>query len=103
MTNEDAAAITTAMSPRELVAFAFVEEAYSKTGDLIAGLVPLFVPILARRANRRFDPAGSEKFPKPTPKTTLAASFRELLLESRERRKKSTKRMQNNLMKNKRK
>ena len=57
MTNEDAAATTTAMSPRELVAFAFVEEAYSKTGDLVAGLVPLFVPILAKRANRRFDPA----------------------------------------------
>lgn len=57
MKNEDAAAITTAMSPRELVAFAFVEEAYSKTGDLVAGLVPLFIPILAKRANRRFDPA----------------------------------------------
>jgi hypothetical protein len=57
MKNEYSAAITTAMSPRELVAFAFVEEAYSKTGDLVAGLVPLFVPILAKRANRRFDPA----------------------------------------------
>jgi hypothetical protein len=57
MTNEDATAISAAMSPRELVAFAFVEDAYSKTGDLVAGLVPLFVPILAKRANRRFDPA----------------------------------------------
>jgi hypothetical protein len=50
MTNE-------VVTPRELVAFAFVEEAYSKTGDLVAGLVPLFIPILAKRVNRRFDPA----------------------------------------------
>lgn len=57
MTNDDSTGNEAAMSPRELVAFAFVEEAYSKTGDLVAGLVPLFVPILAKRANRRFDPA----------------------------------------------
>lgn len=57
MTNEDETVLGAAMSPRELVAFAFVEEAYAKTGDLVAGLVPLFIPILARRANRRFDPA----------------------------------------------
>lgn len=57
MTNVDSTGNNGAMSPRELVAFAFVEEAYSKTGDLVAGLVPLFVPILAKRANRRFDPA----------------------------------------------
>ena len=57
MTNVDPTGNIGAISPRELVAFAFVEEAYSKTGDLVAGLVPLFVPILAKRANRRFDPA----------------------------------------------
>ncbi|NMM10461.1 MAG: hypothetical protein HHJ16_09325, partial [Polaromonas sp.] len=57
MTNVDLTGNNGAISPRELVAFAFVEEAYSKTGDLVAGLVPLFVPILAKRANRRFDPA----------------------------------------------
>lgn len=57
MTTDDSPGNDTAASPRELVAFAFVEEAYSKTGDLVAGLVPLFVPILAKRANRRFDPA----------------------------------------------
>ena len=57
MNNEKIVEINRAMSPRELVAFAFVEEAYSKTGDLVAGLVPLFVPILAKRANRRFAPA----------------------------------------------
>jgi hypothetical protein len=42
---------------RELIAFAFVEESYSKTGDIISGLVPLFAPILAPRANRIFDSA----------------------------------------------
>lgn len=57
MTNVDSTGKNDVMSPRELVAFAFVEEAYSRTGDLVAGLVPLFVPILAKRANRRFDPA----------------------------------------------
>ena len=57
MTNVDSIGSNGVISPRELVAFAFVEEAYSKTGDLVAGLVPLFVPILAKRANRRFDPA----------------------------------------------
>lgn len=41
---------------RELIAFAFVEEAYSRTGDLVAGLVPLFTPILAKRPGRVFDP-----------------------------------------------
>lgn len=40
---------------RELIAFAFVEEAYSKTGDLVAGLVPLFTPLLAKKPHRRFD------------------------------------------------
>lgn len=42
---------------RELIAFAFVEEAYSKTGDLVSGLVPLFAPVLAKKPHRRFDPA----------------------------------------------
>lgn len=45
-----------ASSSRELIAFAFVEEAYSKTGDIVAGLLPLFSPILAKRTGRRFDP-----------------------------------------------
>lgn len=44
-------------SARGLIAFAFVEEAYSKTGDLVSGLVPLFAPVLAKKPNRRFDPA----------------------------------------------
>lgn len=41
---------------RELIAFAFVEEAYAKTGDLVSGLLPLFGPLLAKKAHRRFDP-----------------------------------------------
>lgn len=40
---------------RELIAFAFVEESYSKSGDIISGLVPLFAPVLAPYANRIFD------------------------------------------------
>ena len=87
MTNENAAAITTAMSPRELVAFAFVEEAYSKTGDLVAGLVPLFVPILAKRTNRRFD---AEEFSRAVEKAydipmspLVAAGLAEKLVEFR--------------------
>lgn len=43
-------------SHRELIAFAFVEDAYSKTGDLVAGLMPLFAPILAKRPGRVFNP-----------------------------------------------
>ena len=45
-----------AANPRELIAFAFVEEAYSRTGDLVAGVIPLFVPVLAKKSGRRFDP-----------------------------------------------
>lgn len=41
---------------RELIAFAFVEEAYARTGDLVAGLLPLFTPLLAKKVHRRFDP-----------------------------------------------
>ncbi|MDB5815416.1 MAG: hypothetical protein JWN23_2533 [Rhodocyclales bacterium] len=40
---------------RELIAFAFVEESYSKTGDIVGGLIPLFAPLLANKANRRFN------------------------------------------------
>lgn len=50
-----------ASSSRELIAFAFVEEAYSKTGDIVAGLLPLFVPILAKQTGRRFDPVTFSK------------------------------------------
>lgn len=46
-----------ASSSRELIAFAFVEEAYARTGDLVSGLVPLFAPVLAKKPHRRFDPA----------------------------------------------
>lgn len=46
-----------ASSSRELIAFAFVEEAYARTGDLVSGLVPLFAPVLAKKPHRKFDPA----------------------------------------------
>lgn len=42
--------------PRELVAFAFVQEEYQRTGDLLAGVMPLFAPILVDRISRVFDP-----------------------------------------------
>lgn len=48
---------TKSPNSRELIAFAFVEESYSRTGDLVSGLLPLFAPILAKKANRRFDPS----------------------------------------------
>jgi len=45
------------LNARELIAFAFVEEAYATTGDLVAGLLPLFAPVLAKKPHRRFDPS----------------------------------------------
>jgi hypothetical protein len=42
--------------PKELIAFAFIEEEYSKTGDITRGLMPLFTPILANKPNAIFDP-----------------------------------------------
>ena len=47
----------TASTRRELIAFAFVEESYAKSGDIVGGLMPLFAPVLAKRANRIFDSA----------------------------------------------
>ncbi|MBK7953627.1 MAG: hypothetical protein IPK02_06465 [Candidatus Accumulibacter sp.] len=44
-------------NPRELIAFAFVEESYSRTGDLVTGLVPISAPVLAKKQGRRFDAA----------------------------------------------
>jgi hypothetical protein len=43
-------------TPRELVAFAFVEEEYARSGDIVTGLMPLFAPLLAKNALRLFDP-----------------------------------------------
>jgi hypothetical protein len=45
------------LNARELIAFAFVEEAYSRTGDLVAGLLPLFAPVLGKKPGRRFNAA----------------------------------------------
>lgn len=57
MTQQPSTKVLPSASARELIAFAFVEEAYAKTGDLVSGLVPLFAPVLARKPHRRFDPA----------------------------------------------
>lgn len=43
------------LGSRELIAFAFVERAYAETGDIVAGLLPLFAPVLAKYTNERFD------------------------------------------------
>jgi hypothetical protein len=53
-TNANEAAAATR---RELIAFAFVEESYLKSGDIVGGLLPLFAPVLAKRAHRIFDSA----------------------------------------------
>ena len=52
---------TQKQTPRELVAFAFVEEEYTKTGDIVRGLMPLFSPLLAKTPNRIFDPKSFAK------------------------------------------
>lgn len=44
------------LSSHALVAFAFVEDAYAKTGDIVSGLLPLFAPLLAGKMGRQFDP-----------------------------------------------
>lgn len=44
-----------ALSSHALVAFAFVEEAYAKTGDIVSGLLPLFAPLLIGKKGRPFD------------------------------------------------
>lgn len=46
------------LSSHALIAFAFVEEAYAKTGDVVAGLLPLFAPLLVGKVGRQFDPKG---------------------------------------------
>lgn len=47
--------------PRELIAFAYVEEEYTRSGDIVRGLMPLFAPLLAGREFRVFDPAAFAK------------------------------------------
>lgn len=56
MNQKTQASGTPTLNPRELIAFAFVEETYARTGDLVAGLLPLFAPVLAKKPNHRFDP-----------------------------------------------
>lgn len=62
--------------PRELIAFAFVEDEYSRTGDITRGLMPLFNPILANRKNQIFDAVWFAKQVESTydiPMSTLVA------------------------------
>ena len=40
---------------RSLVTFAFVRDAM-QSGDIVAGLVPLFAPVINRRKGQVFDP-----------------------------------------------
>lgn len=44
------------LSSHALIAFAFVEDAYAKTGDVVSGLLPLFAPLLTGKTGRQFDP-----------------------------------------------
>jgi len=46
---------------KELVAFAYVQEEYNKTGDIINGLMPIFAPIIHNWSGKKFD---SNKFAK---------------------------------------
>ena len=41
---------------RQLISFAFVAEQYEATGDIVQGLLPLFAPLIQKRAGHRFDP-----------------------------------------------
>lgn len=40
---------------KELIAFAYVQEAYQKSGDITTGLMPLFAPIIHARSGQVFD------------------------------------------------
>jgi len=40
---------------KELIAFAYVQEDYQKTGDITKGLMPLFAPIIHDQAGSIFD------------------------------------------------
>jgi hypothetical protein len=42
--------------PRTVVAFAYLADQYARTGDLAAGIVPLFAPIAAEQEGRPFEP-----------------------------------------------
>lgn len=41
---------------KELAAFAYVQEEYTKTGDIIAGIIPIFSPIIHECAGQVFNP-----------------------------------------------
>ncbi len=47
---------------KELVAFAYVQEEYKKTGDITAGLMPIFAPVIHEMSGQKFRPKNfSEK------------------------------------------
>ena len=39
---------------KELVAFAYVHEEYKRTGDIVAGLMPIFAPIIYEMSGQKF-------------------------------------------------
>jgi hypothetical protein len=41
---------------RAVLAFAYVAEQFGRTGDLATGLLPLFAPVIAKRAGQKFNP-----------------------------------------------
>jgi hypothetical protein len=41
---------------KELVAFAYVQEEYKRTGDITAGLMPIFAPIIHEMSGQKFNP-----------------------------------------------
>ncbi|MDP3296136.1 MAG: hypothetical protein Q8N09_00835 [Thermodesulfovibrionia bacterium] len=46
---------------KELIAFAYVQEAYQKSGDITTGLMPLFAPIIHARSGQIFNPTDFAK------------------------------------------
>src|ERR1700730_1894584 len=57
LTNRDGLDVALEMRPsRSLIVFVFVADSFSKTGDIISGLEPLFAPLLQRQKGERFDP-----------------------------------------------
>lgn len=41
---------------RAILAFAYVADQFGRTGDLATGLLPLFAPVIAKRAGQKFNP-----------------------------------------------
>lgn len=44
------------VSSRNLLAFAYISDRFSQSGDIGDGLLKLFAPVIAKRAGQRFSP-----------------------------------------------